>query len=780
MRNQLFGNRYRIQDRIGEGGMAYVYVAVDEKLGRKVAIKVLHEHMQRNQDIRRRFQLEAQAVSALEHPNIVKVYDFSGNDSERLWIVTEIIRGKNIAQYVQKFTGGWLHPVVSACLVREILKALEKAHSSGIVHRDIKPENVMVTHEGRVKLMDFGIAKDVANTSMTMTGTFMGSPSYMSPEQIRGRDVDHRSDLYSLSVLFYEIITGRLPFTGQTTHDVVMKIMEGEFTYPKFIIPGLPEQINHIILRGMSLEPAKRFQSSLEYGENLDQLLTTLGFDESHIELERYFRDRDAFEARLSKTKPAVLRSSTISEKLRLSRVQPAINANTRTGQKSFIAAPKTATRAPFIPKPPASGMFKQDDTWKKHMPNQTRHDRTGILKNAPGNQTVQLQRPASQTQAIALGFHTNREPQVQPAIDVSNGRRQAGYAKPLRHPRLPTPVRRGPVQSSFMKHSWVHYMIGILMVGIVGAVSIWGFVQLENRLSSNNSGNSRIVERVPTAPKTTMKKTIRTPPKNGTPVVVKKLIRKNPISTVISVKPPKDPTRAATKKKRPKSTKWTNNPKKDLIRTSKKEVAANPGIEVENIEIKSEPVETEPTESEPTLVSDPLPTPAPSPSPAVTGEPGRVLISSQPAAEVYLDGKRFGTTVDNTRDSGWITLSPGRHSLELRRKGHKSYRTSFSLDGGQDKVLPRVALDSEAEQQSKSNALTLRVSLTPAQVTIKNMENSSTQIFMIRTPQKIIKLDNGRYQVKVERNDEVRERELILTGTQGHLTFTADFKDEE
>src|SRR4051812_3642585 len=118
MRNQLLGNRYRILDRIGEGGMAYVYVAVDEKLGRKVAIKVLHEHMEKNPDIRKRFQLEAQAVSSLEHPNIVKIYDFSGDHSERLWIVTEVIRGKNLAQYVQQFTGGWLHPVVAACTVR--------------------------------------------------------------------------------------------------------------------------------------------------------------------------------------------------------------------------------------------------------------------------------------------------------------------------------------------------------------------------------------------------------------------------------------------------------------------------------------------------------------------------------------------------------------------------------------------------------------------------------------------------------------------------------------
>ena len=227
MRNQILGNRYRIIDRIGEGGMAYVYVALDEKLRRKVAIKVLHEHMEKNPDIRKRFQLEAQAVSALEHPNIVKIYDFSGEYSERLWIVTEVIRGKNLAQYAQSIGPGWVNPVLSACIVREICKALDKAHEEGIIHRDIKPENIMLTSEGRVKLMDFGIAKDLGKAGMTIEGTFMGSPSYMSPEQIRGRNVDLRSDLYSLSVLFYEIATGRLPVIGTTTHDVVLRIIEG-------------------------------------------------------------------------------------------------------------------------------------------------------------------------------------------------------------------------------------------------------------------------------------------------------------------------------------------------------------------------------------------------------------------------------------------------------------------------------------------------------------------------------------------------------------------------
>ena len=231
------------------------------------------------------------------------------SNAERLWIVTEVIRGKNLAQYVQQFTGGWLHPVIAACIVREICKALEKAHAHKIVHRDIKPENVMLTVEGGVKLMDFGIAKDLGKAKLTVTGTFMGSPSYMSPEQIRGRDVDLRSDLYSLSVLFYEVVTGRLPFTGQTTHDVVMKIMEGGFTHPRYLVPSsLPDRTERRHRQGDGEGPRRaRFQSAREFGAEIDQQLksarastkATWSWSGTSV-------DRAVYEARLAKTRPGM------------------------------------------------------------------------------------------------------------------------------------------------------------------------------------------------------------------------------------------------------------------------------------------------------------------------------------------------------------------------------------------------------------------------------------------------------------------------------------------
>lgn len=248
MRMQLIGNRYRIKGLIGEGGMAAVYSAIDEKLGRRVAIKILHSHLSKNDDIRHRFHQEARSISSIDHPNIIKVFDFSGEESEQLWIVTEILYGVDLAEYTHEFPNKRLHPIVASLITREICRALSIAHRNGIIHRDVKPENIMVLDSGRVKLMDFGIAKVSENSNATQTGTFMGSPSYMSPEQIRGsQQIDQRTDIYSLSVLFYEITCGVLPYVGSSTADVIAKILSTPFKKPLQIMPSIPEPVSNII-----------------------------------------------------------------------------------------------------------------------------------------------------------------------------------------------------------------------------------------------------------------------------------------------------------------------------------------------------------------------------------------------------------------------------------------------------------------------------------------------------------------------------------------------------
>ncbi len=296
---KLIGQRYKIEKLIGSGGMASVYQAFDTKLSRHVAVKILHDHMAKIPEIRKRFQVEAQAISSLNHPSIVKIYDYSGLTSSDAWLVTEMITGWNLGQFLNAMPLGRLHPLIAAFIIREICKALAIVHAQGIIHRDIKPENVMLTSSGIIKLMDFGIAKDIHQNALTMTGTFMGSPSYMSVEQIKGKGVDARSDLYSLCVLFYEIVTGKLPFTGNTSHDVVLKIVGGKFLAPRQIITYLPEIFDTIIIKGMQNNRDRRFENADEMINIIDKFLFSQGFVEAHVELERFFISPETYEEKL-------------------------------------------------------------------------------------------------------------------------------------------------------------------------------------------------------------------------------------------------------------------------------------------------------------------------------------------------------------------------------------------------------------------------------------------------------------------------------------------------
>jgi serine/threonine protein kinase len=823
MRNQVLGSRYRIIDRIGEGGMAFVYVAMDEKLGRKVAIKVLHEHMEKNPDIRKRFQLEAQAVSSLEHPNIVKVYDFSGAQSERLWIVTEVIRGKNLAQYAQASGPGWVHPVLGACLVREICKALDKAHGEGIVHRDIKPENVMLTTEGRVKLMDFGIAKDLGKASMTVEGTFMGSPSYMSPEQIRGRDVDLRSDLYSLSVLFYEIITGRLPFTGQTTHDVVLRIIEGEFTHPRYIVPTIPAGVNDMIVKGMSRSPEARFQTAREMGRELDLFLGGLGFDESHIELERYFKDPQAYASRLQKAGIPTSMTRAASKPTR----NPQLSVLRPTAANSRAAAQRSTLQ--LDPQRPSEPSIAQRRATPAPQPPTAPEPRRSLVQPRP----PQPAPAARQTGYVPPPpLMTPRAPSPQPEVSNVAALREAsafaevnsqGRAAPQPAPRRAPPryVRRDAIglgrrnaRLTQLTNSWTHAMFGVLIVGIIGMVSIWGFWELQGRLSAAAQKNRELKEsRLTTKPPRPSKARKTSKRRDGTPVVVKNLTKK-PLAFLEAAQALGD-----TAPKAPKLA--TNGKKPKKPKGGKKPVVKDPPLIVETAEVtrpkkkKSDkpssalaaasatPPAATPVQAAPLPEGDveaaqpqaPQPSPpsepaaemsegeaSPKEEPAAKEEPkaegkARVAISSQPAAELFIDGKRFGTTIDATANSGFHTLESGKHALELRRQGYRTYRTRFDLSAGDQKVLPQVVLEPDnGGVVSKASALTLRVSAQPASVVIRNIDNNSTQAFVMKAASRTVQLENGRYHIKIEHNGEVKERELSLTGNQG-LTFSAEFK---
>lgn len=255
---KMLDNRYEILERIGTGGMAIVYKAKCHRLNRLVAVKILKSDLAQDEDFRRRFNAESQAVAQLSHPNIVSVYDVSrGGDIE--YIVMELIDGITLKQYMEK--RGQLNWRESLHFITQIMRGLSHAHSRGIVHRDIKPQNVMVLRDGSVKVADFGIAC-LENAAQTLTQEALGSVHYISPEQARGDRIDARSDIYSAGVVLYEMLTGRLPFEGDSAVSVAIQHLSSVPLAPREINPDIPEQLELICMKAMAPDLDKRYPSA--------------------------------------------------------------------------------------------------------------------------------------------------------------------------------------------------------------------------------------------------------------------------------------------------------------------------------------------------------------------------------------------------------------------------------------------------------------------------------------------------------------------------------------
>ena len=264
---RLLDNRYEILEVIGTGGMAVVYKARCHRLNRLVAIKILRAEYTKDEEFRRRFHAESQAVAMLSHPNIVSVYDVSTTDDAD-YIVMELIDGITLKQYMEK--KGTLNWKETLHFAIQIAKALDHAHSRGIIHRDIKPHNVMVLKNGSVKVTDFGIAR-VMSESNTLTKEALGSVHYISPEQAKGGQVDNRSDLYSLGVVMYEMTTGRPPYDGETPVAVAIQHINGKATLPSMLNPNIPGGLEQIIVRSMERNPARRYPSAGALLTDLDE-----------------------------------------------------------------------------------------------------------------------------------------------------------------------------------------------------------------------------------------------------------------------------------------------------------------------------------------------------------------------------------------------------------------------------------------------------------------------------------------------------------------------------
>ncbi|MEG0777639.1 MAG: Stk1 family PASTA domain-containing Ser/Thr kinase [Oscillospiraceae bacterium] len=263
---QILDNRYEILEVIGSGGMAVVYKALCHRLNRYVAVKILKDEYARDEEFREHFKAESQAVAMLSHPNIVAVYDFS-KSSDCQYIVMELLEGITLKQYMQK--KGALSWKEALHFATQISKALSHAHSKGIVHRDIKPQNIMVVKDGNIKVADFGIAY-LQNESSADMGETMGSIHYISPEQVRGESVDAQADIYSLGVVMYEMLTGQLPYEGDSVEAIAVLHLNSILTLPGDINPDIPMRFEEITLKAMSANIATRYQSADELLDDLE------------------------------------------------------------------------------------------------------------------------------------------------------------------------------------------------------------------------------------------------------------------------------------------------------------------------------------------------------------------------------------------------------------------------------------------------------------------------------------------------------------------------------
>lgn len=279
---KMLDDRYEILELIGSGGMANVYKARCHRLNRLVAIKILKSDLADNADFRRRFHDESQAVAQLSHANIVSVYDVSTNP-DREYIVMELIDGITLKQYMER--RGRMDWRESLHFITQIMRGLSHAHSRGIIHRDIKPQNIMVLRDGSVKVADFGIAC-LANQGQTLTQEALGSVHYISPEQARGDRIDARSDIYSAGVVLYEMLTGRLPFEGDSAVSVAIQHLSSVPLAPRDIDPSIPEPLEPICMKAMNSDPNKRYASADAMIEDLEKFRRDPSVDMDYIRQE--------------------------------------------------------------------------------------------------------------------------------------------------------------------------------------------------------------------------------------------------------------------------------------------------------------------------------------------------------------------------------------------------------------------------------------------------------------------------------------------------------------
>ena len=275
--SNILGNRYQLLRKVGDGGMAFVYEAKDKSLNRIVAVKVLRPEFGDDEDFLKKFRREAEAIASVSHPNIVSIYDV-GEDRNVNYIVMEFIDGKNLKDIIR--SEGILDEYTALEITKQIAKALSLAHRKGIIHRDIKPHNILISNEGRiVKVADFGIAKAVSNSTMTNVGNIIGSVHYFSPEQAKGRSVTSNTDLYSLGIVLFEMLTGRLPFRGDSPISIALQHINDDIEFTDEEKTRIPQSVRTIIRKLTEKSVENRYQ-------NADEVIDDIEYIEKNIDLD--------------------------------------------------------------------------------------------------------------------------------------------------------------------------------------------------------------------------------------------------------------------------------------------------------------------------------------------------------------------------------------------------------------------------------------------------------------------------------------------------------------
>jgi serine/threonine-protein kinase len=305
--------RYEIREELGHGGMATVYRAHDPRLERDVALKVIHHHLRDNAEIATRFKHEAKAVAKLKHRSIVEIYDVPDAEDGERFLVAEFVDGPSLRKYLQTAQkerrsdrAPVMPPEIAAAIILQVLSALSAAHAEGIIHRDVKPENILVAGLGAptslrpsdparsapvAKLTDFGIAKILDAVGMTSTGQILGSPAHMAPEQIEGGDVTTRVDVFATGVLFYELLTGCLPFDGKNPAQVIRRVLDGNFTPAERVTPQVGGRWSALVGAMLARDPEKRPGSTEEVAASIERELEAMGMSDANRELVEYLRD---------------------------------------------------------------------------------------------------------------------------------------------------------------------------------------------------------------------------------------------------------------------------------------------------------------------------------------------------------------------------------------------------------------------------------------------------------------------------------------------------------